>query len=330
MGGGVQYGWFRSILEKIAIVIVNFRTPELVKSCLSSLRQAAQTLDVSVFVGDADSQDESVAIISDYIAAEGLSWAQCFDIGRNGGFAYGNNAVVERYVMPDPDIAYVYFLNPDTVVRPGAVEALLRFLQSHPKAGIAGSRLEDPDGSPRAYGFRAPAPWREFFRAARLDLLHRLVPAAPVKINPLLEDRQVDWVSGASFMVRRAVLEDVGLMDDAYFLYFEETDLMTRARQAGYEVWHVSDSRVVHLAGQSTGHRTKNNKVEPKPPSPIWLASRTRYLRKFHGVTGVARANFFFLLGDLLYRIHRGVRARPIENPPRLWRSYLIRGCVGK
>ena len=312
---------------KIAIVVVNYKTPELVTDCLQSLASAAEDLDLHVFIGDADSQDGSVALISDYIERENLSWAQCFAIGRNGGFAYGNNAVVTAHVLPDPDFTFVYFLNPDTYIRPGAVHALVDFLQQNQNAGIAGSRLEDPDHTPRAYGFRAPVPWREFFRAARLGALNRLVPNATIKIDNLMSDRKVDWVSGASFMMRRDVLDEVGLMDDGYFLYFEETDLMTRTRAAGYDVWHVTASQIVHLAGQSTGVRSAAGTVEIAPPSPHWLASRARYLRKHHGPLGLFFGNMFFFAGDTVYRLHRILRARPIENPPALWRTYLrVRG----
>ena len=309
-------------LINVAIVIVNYKTPDLVVDCLVSLREVAQSLDLSVFIGDAESEDGSVDIISDFIKAEALTWAHCFAIGRNGGFAYGNNAVLTRYVLPDPDVTHVYFLNPDTYVRSGAVEALVSFLQVHPAAGIVGSRLENPDGSPRSFGFRAPKPWREFFRGARLGALDRLVPQAAIKTEDLRTDRRVDWVTGASFMVRRDLLDDIGLMDDGFFLYFEETDLMTRARNAGYEVWHVAASRVVHLAGQATGVRT-DGKGGVQPLSPFWLTSRDRYMRKHFGRFGPARANVCFLAGDLLYRLHRLLRARPIENPPEMWRAYL-------
>lgn len=315
-------------MNKIAVVIVNYKTPGLVNACLDSLRETAQDLDMAVFVGDAESQDNSVEIISDHIARENLTWATCFAIGRNGGFAYGNNAVVTRCVLPDPDFDLVYFLNPDTYIRPGAVHALAGFLREHPAVGVVGSRLEDPDGTPRSFGFRAPTPWREFFRAARLSFINRYVPGAMIKIDGVCEDREVDWVTGASFMVRRDVLDDIGLMDDGYFLYFEETDLMTRARKAGYGVWHVAASRVVHLAGQATGVRTANQNAEAAPPSAIWLASRARYMKKHYKPLGAARANVFFLAGDMVYRLHRILRARPIENPPHLWRTYLsLRGA---
>lgn len=308
---------------KIAVVIVNYRTPDLVKECLASLEGTARDIDLSVFIGDAESSDGSVESINAFIAEKNMAWASCFAIGRNGGFAYGNNAIIKRRVLPDADFSHVYFLNPDTYIRPGAVHALVSFLQDRPQAGVAGSRLEDPDGSPQSSGFRAPAPWREFFRGARLGLMDRLVPRASIPIFDLSSDCEVDWVSGASFMVRRDVLDDIGLMDPGYFLYFEETDLMTRARAAGYEVWHVADSRVVHLAGQATGVRTDQQGSSAKPLSPFWLASRSRYMRKHFGRLGPARADAFFLAGDLVYRLHSILRGRAIENPPRMWRTYL-------
>lgn len=310
-------------LPKIAIVIVNYKTPELVADCLASLRDSADHMDLSVFIGDADSQDGSVEKIRDTITTQGLTWAQCFAIGRNGGFAFGNNAVLTRCVLSEPAFTHVYFLNPDTYIRPDAIAALVAFLDAHPRVGIAGSRLEDPDGSLRSYGFRAPVPWREFFRGLRIGALDKLVPQAAIKIENLMANQQVDWVTGASFMVHRDILDSIGLMDDGYFLYFEETDLMTRARKAGYEVWHVAQSRVVHLAGQATGVRTGKDMPAVQPLSPHWLASRRRYLRKHHGLFGFYRANMLFLLGDLLYRAHRIIAGRPIQDPPDLWCNYL-------
>ncbi|MDO5706578.1 MAG: glycosyltransferase family 2 protein [Paracoccus sp. (in: a-proteobacteria)] len=308
---------------RIAIIIVNYRTPDLVRDCLDSLVEPAARLGLRVFVGDADSGDGSTAIIRDHIAQQGYDWAECHDIGRNGGFAYGNNAIYRRSVQPDPSFGYIHFLNPDTVIRPGAVDRLWEFLRDHPSAGIAGSRLEDPDGTLRAYGFRAPVPWREFFRGLRFGPVDRLVPSGAIKIENLSRTQQVDWVTGASFMATRAVLDDVGLMDDGYFLYFEETDLMTRARQAGYEVWHVADSHVVHLAGQSTGLRSGDRPAAPKPVSPIWLQSRNRYLRKHHGRAGLWAGTALYLAGDALFRVQSVLRGQRGRSAPHLWRDYL-------
>lgn len=280
-------------------------------------------MDLSVFVGDANSGDRSLQIIGDFIEQEALSWATCFAIGRNGGFAYGNNAILTRHVLPDRDVSYVYFLNPDTYIRTGAIEALLSFLQTHPDAGIVGSQLENPDGTLQSSAFRIPSPIREFFRGARLKFFDQVFPSTDVTINTMEKTCQVDWVSGASFMARRDLLDDIGLMDDGFFLYFEETDLMMRARASGYTVWYVAQSRVVHLEGQATQDRNSTDDRHTKSPSSHFLASRQRFMRKHFGVFGPALANIFFLTGDLVYRLHRLLRAKPIENPPHLWSFYL-------
>jgi hypothetical protein len=226
-------------------------------------------------------------------------------------------------VRDDTQVDYVHFLNPDTYVHPGAVSALVNVLKTCPWAGVAGSRLENPDGSLRAYGFRFPAPWREFFRGARLPILDRLCPGASIKIPDLLETRRVDWVTGASFMIPRAVLDRIGLMDPRYFLYFEEVDLMSRAAQAGYEIWHVTDSRVVHLQGSSTGVKS-DEEVKRRPA--YWFESRFKFFHDRYGRSGAVLANVLFLLGDLLYRAHRTLRLKPILDAPFLWRDMFTRG----
>lgn len=308
---------------RIAVVIVNYRTPELVTRCLDSLAgERGNGVEIAAFVGDADSGDGSVESIGAHIRVAGYDWAECFAIGRNGGFAYGNNHILRSRVLPDPSFDLVHFLNPDTYIHPGAVRALAAFLAAHPGAGVAGSRLENPDGSLRAFGFRRPTPWREFFRGARAAPLNRLVPSADVFIADLRETRRVDWVSGASFMMPRAVLEAVGLMDEGYFLYFEDTELMVRTDAAGYPVWHVADSRVVHLAGQSTGLRS-GGPARPGPVPRIWLRSRRRFFRDRYGIVGAALADALFLAGDVVYRLHRVLLRRPVLDPPDLWRAYL-------
>lgn len=311
----------------VAILIVNYRTPGLVCDCLRSLA-AEQGHDVTfrVLVGDADSGDDSVAQISDFIAAQGYGWASAAAIGRNGGFAYGNNHLLAQ-ALADPAVTLVHFLNPDTYVHPGAVRALADFLQANPRAGVAGSRLEDPDGTPRSCAFRFPAPWREFFHGAAFSAFDRLVPTAGLVIHGLDRPTHVDWVSGASFMVPRAVVERTGPMDPGFFLYFEETDLMARVRAAGFEVWHVPESRVVHLAGQATGHRAGKR---PDRLSPHWLRSRARYYRRHHGAAGLVLATVLYLSGDLLYRLRCLVLRRPVLRPRALWRDYLRLGLISR
>jgi N-acetylglucosaminyl-diphospho-decaprenol L-rhamnosyltransferase len=308
----------------IAIVIVNYKTPELVKECLDSIaRERRDDYRFKVYVGDADSGDGSVEIVSRYIEANDLDFCTCFDIGVNGGFAYGNNAILERKVLGDAEVDYVHFLNPDTYLRPGAVSALVDALTVHPKAGVVGSRLENPDSSPRAYGFRFPAPWREFFRGARLPMTERLLPSSAIKIANLMKTREVDWVTGASFMMPRRVVDQIGLMDARYFLYFEEVDFMFRVRRAGYEIWHVAESRVVHLAGQATGMRSDN---APQRTPYYWYQSRFKVFHDQYGRSRAILANILFLAGDAIYRAHRTALRKPGMDAPFLWRDMFAHG----
>jgi N-acetylglucosaminyl-diphospho-decaprenol L-rhamnosyltransferase len=159
-------------------------------------------------------------------------------------FAYGNNAAIAPGTVPadqnyndKPD--FILLLNPDTIVRPGAITALLDFMQINPKVGIAGSRLEDPDGTPQRSAFRFHSIAGEFERGIRMGIRHRLLAnkmiAPPVTDKPdplrLGRRREHDRPPGG---VRKA-----GLMDEKYFMYFEEVDFCLAARRAGWPCWYV-------------------------------------------------------------------------------------------
>ena len=298
----------------VAVVIVNYRTPDLAIKCIASLQgEVAPDLTLKICVGDAASGDGSYEAISAAVQKAGYKNTVVHEIGSNGGFAYGNNHVLETCVANDPSITHVHFLNPDTYIHPGAVRELVRFLDNHPEAGVAGSRLENPDGTLRAYAFRFPAPWREFFRGAALSVFDRMVPTAAISYGPILETREVDWVTGASFMMPRAKLDAVGFMDPDFFLYFEEVEFQSRIRAAGHAIWHVTDSRVVHIAGAATGIRKTDSPVRLPP---YWYQSRFRYFLKRYGRARAIWANVLYLIGYGFYRVHRLLRRQPVLTPP--------------
>ncbi|HYE01618.1 MAG TPA: glycosyltransferase family 2 protein, partial [Phycisphaerales bacterium] len=219
--------------------------------------------------------------------------------------------------------AELYFLlNPDTVARPGAVGVLARFLRSHPRAGIAGSRLEYPDGRPQPAAFRAPGLLAELENALSLRPVSRVLRSASVLLPQPVNPIRPDWVSGAAMMVRREVFERVGLLDERYFMYFEELDLCERAGRAGFEVWHVPESRVVHLIGQASGIGRERRR---RPA--YWFESRRRYWVKNHGVAGAAAADAVRIAGTALHRAGLKVRGRPNWMPPGFLRD-LVRHSV--
>src|SRR5262249_30735157 len=148
----------------------------------------------------------------------------------------------------------------------------------NPEVGIAGGRLEFPDGMPQTAAFRFPTLLGVFEDTIRIGTVSRAL--APWRIPPPPREwtHRTDWVDGASLMVRRDVFESVGLMDEGYFLYFEETDFCLRVQRAGWSIWHVPASRVVHLEGQSTGVTGADLAKKRRPQ--YWFDSRARYFRK--------------------------------------------------
>src|SRR3954452_18673323 len=144
---------------RVLVVIVNYRSASLAIDCLRSLAPEVASLGgpgaARVVVTDNASGDDSVARLTRALADNGWGeWASVQPLARNGGFAYGNNEAIRAALAAADKPDYVLLLNPDTLVRPGAIRALLEFMDAHPDAGIAGSRLEDPDGTPQRSAFR--------------------------------------------------------------------------------------------------------------------------------------------------------------------------------
>lgn len=322
---------------KTLIVIVNWRTADLTIDCLRSLAgQAADpAVDARVVVTDNASGDGSIDRIAAAIAENGWSgWASTMPLPKNGGFAYGNNEALREFAVGDLRVAndesqisnrksqipYVLLLNPDTVVREGALAELVRFMDAHPRVGIAGSRLEDPDGTPQVSAFRFHGVASEFERGMRLGLVSRLLAGSRVA-QPVPEAAgPADWLAGASMIVRREVFESIGLLDEGYFMYFEEVDFCLRARRAGFEVWYVPSSRVVHLVG-SASQLSDARKHRKRRPA-YWFDSRRRYFLKNLGVARTAAADAAFIIGFAFWRLRRLVQRKPDPDPPMfLWDS---------
>lgn len=314
---------------RIDIVIVNYRCGRLAVDALASLAGEVATSPGSrVVVVDNDSGDDSVAVLEGAIAANGWGgWASVVPAGRNGGFAFGNNVGIERTGGTEGEGA-VLLLNPDTVVRPGMIAALAGFLAERPRAGIVGCRLEDPDGTPQGCGHPFPTPLRELQRAARIGALSRIMGPLTVpepRDAAAARPERCGWVSGAALCVRREVLRQIGMMDEGYFLYFEEVDLCKRAVDAGWEVWTAPGARVVHLEGSATGI-TQRKKRRPR----YWFDSRRRYFLKHHGVVGLAVADALWLIGRGMLRTRGMVGlARGVEPMPPRFTGDLLAGDIG-
>ncbi|MCE9567905.1 MAG: glycosyltransferase family 2 protein [Planctomycetes bacterium] len=304
---------------RVTVVIVNYNTADLVIDCLRSVVQEG---GVKVMLVDNASPDGSADRLRVAVQENGWGdWVELLVASRNGGFAAGNNVALRHVFASEAMSEYVLLLNPDTVVRPGAIRSLVAFLEAHPRAGIAGSRLENPDGTPQRSAFRFPGMAAEFENGLRLGLVSRLLARFVVAPAVREEEHSAAWVSGASMLVRRAVFEQIGFLDEGYFLYFEEVDFCRRASTAGWECWYVPESRVVHLVGQATG--MNNSKQQQRQIPTYWLAARRRYFLKHLGWGRTWLASLGWTLARATWLLRRRLQGKPEQDPPYLLRDFV-------
>ena len=313
--------------HRLLVVIVNYRSAALTLAALRSLApEVADLPGTRVVVVDNHGGDDDAEVLCSGIADLGFKpWCELMALEQNAGFASGNNAALRRALASDAPAEYFLLLNPDTVVCPGALRALWEFAEAHPEAGIAGSQLLTPEGKLASCAFRFPSLLSELETGLRLGVVSRAL--APYRTTIPLTGQVVpaDWVSGASLLIRRAVLEQVGLLDEDYFLYFEEVDFCLRAARQGWRCYHVPASRVVHHEGQSTGVSDPNRGRRRVPG--YWFKSRHRYFAKNHSVTYAAAADLLRLVAEVGYRLRSALMLRPVGTP-RLFEWDLLRHVV--
>lgn len=276
---------------RLAIVIVNYRTPKLVIDSLASLVGQVEVGLDTVIVVDNASGDDSVPTIEAAIAEQNWQdWARVIPSPVNGGFSAGNNVGIKA-VEAD---AYL-LLNSDTIVRPGAIATLLEALATHPDVGLIGPRLEWPDATPQISCFRYRSPVSELISAAKTAPITKLLSRWDVPIPVSDQPIEAQWVSFACVLIRRQVIDQIGLMDEGYFMYFEDIDFCRQAKNARWKIRYYPLARVVHLRGGSG--TVKSDMAARKRPRAYLYASRSRYFTKFYGPFGLLLANTAWLTG---------------------------------
>lgn len=284
----------------VAAVIVTYQSALLTIESLKSLHVERTVSGLSIRAVVVDNASGDLPQIERAVASNGWSdWVTLVAAPKNGGFAYGNNLGMERAYAAGPP-AYVYLLNPDAQVRPGAIAALYRFLDTHPDVGIAGSSFETLDGSDWPYAFRFPGLLSELDQGLELGIVTRLLRHWVVPRRMTKASQPVDWICGASMLIRPEVFATIGGMDENYFLYYEEVDFCRRAKQAGFPTWYVPASRVMHIGGQST-HVTSAAGAPRRLPV-YWFESRRRY---FAVSFGIRRAMVIDVVATLAYSLGR-------------------------
>ena len=293
----------------VAVVTVNYRTPDLTKKCLAALADEKTFLpNLKVIVVDGGSGDGSAEQLAAFIAGvEYASWVSFLPLDLNGGFAWANNQALLKLAREPSPPEFIHLLNPDAEITPGAVAQLAAELQTHSRCAAVGSQLLDETRQRAASAFSFPSAGREFVDAAQSGRLGRFIGLAPMVIESN-RSCDVDWVTGASMMFRAGALRQTGLFDDGFFLYYEEVELMHRLKKAGWSVRFVPESSVVHHEGSATGI------AAARALPAYWYESRRRYFLLTGGRLALLTADLGYLAGDGLRRAKALIGRRSAES----------------
>lgn len=299
----------------LTAIIVNFNTEGLLRNAIGRLQAAATRMSLKIAIIDNASKDGSVALIRN-------EFPDCHLIANqtNVGFGRANNQALDLV-----ESRYVLLLNTDAFVSPDTLYKTITYMDAHPRCGILGVRLVGRDGVLQPSARYFPTPWNLFL--ARTGL-HRLFSGARM-VDDMAWDhasvRQCDWVPGCYFLVRKAVIDQIGLFDPRYFLYYEEIDHCLAASKAGWEVIFFADTTVVHIGGESakiTGEITAGG----RQIEAMQIESELLYFRKNHGITGVwaqvllsAAADAIIVLKSLLQRKSPADLAAHTKHAALVW-----------
>jgi GT2 family glycosyltransferase len=308
---------------KLLIVILNYRVTDLTLDCLRSLApEVARLPGTKVAVCENGTGGDAERRLREAITANGWqSWVELEAVFPNRGFTGGNNVIIRQWLGRQDRPDYFLLLNADTLVKPDALGALTRFMDANPAVGIAGSRLDFPDGSPNGSPFRFPGIASELDRGLRLGCVSRLLSRRLVSMPVPQQACAVDWVSGASMIIRRQVIEAIGPLDEGLYTYFDDIDFCLNALRAGWPTWYVPESHVIHLEGASTGI-TQAQKRRPE----YWFQARRRFFLKNHGALYTALADAAFIAGFALWRARRRIQRKPDSDPPGMLADSLRNG----
>lgn len=302
---------------RLAIVTVNYRTADLAIRCVEALAAERETAGpFDLFIVDGNSGDGSADKLSAHFGqAPWSDWVTVLPLDLNGGFGWANNQAMLRLLQRDDPPDYIHLINPDAIVEPGAIAALLSVIESNSRIGAVASQLLEPDGRIAGSAFRFPSPGREFLRGVGLGGLGEKIGIEPTLME-FTAPGPAEWITGASVMFRSEALRQTGLFDDGFFLYFEEVELMHRLTDDGWSLWSVPASRVMHIGGAATGVAS-GIQVAVRPLPAYRYEARRRYFVRASGISGLIVANLAWLAGKIVGGPLRLLRGKGDPGPPR-------------
>ncbi len=299
---------------RILTIVLNYKTADMTLKAAAAARVAMAGLPGEIVIVDNDSQDGSFEAMTADVTAQGWTDTRVIQSGRNGGYGAGNNVGIRAGMADGSRPDYVYILNSDAFPKPDAIRVLYDHLNTTPSTGFAGSYIEGEDEVQHLTTFRFPSIWSELEGAIKFGPVSRLLKSHHVP-RELSQTARVDWLAGASVMMRQDVLDEIGLFDETFFLYFEETDLCLRAAKAGHQVMFLAGSVVTHLGSVSTGLK------EWIRVPDYWFDSRLHYFTKNHGRVYAACATLLHLVGGGLHLMRCKLTGKSHDGAPHFLRT---------
>ncbi|MBU1235888.1 MAG: glycosyltransferase family 2 protein [Gammaproteobacteria bacterium] len=299
--------------SSVCVVVVNYNTAQLLPRMFASLDLAASHPGASCIVIDNASNDASVEVMRSSFPQHRLLVNEA-----NVGFGRANNQA-----LPYVDQEYVLLLNTDAFVSPDTLSRTIEYMDANPAVGILGVRLTGEDGELQPSCRFFPTPLNVFLLRTGLN---RLLPWVR-----LVDDmdwnhasvRECDWVPGCYFLIRRTLVDDIGLFDQRYFLYYEEVDLCRRAKQAGWKVVYYPHTSVIHIGGESAKSDGKLT-TSGRQLSALQIESELLYFRRHHGRLGLALHMVLVTLGDMILAAKALLKRRGTAAVAECWKHFRI------
>ena len=281
------------------VLVVNYNTATLLQPMFDALRQANSADPTRYLVVDNASADNSLERLEN-VCPEALLLVN----ENNVGFGRANNQLVEHLQGK-----YALLINTDAFVAADTLNKTLDYMEAHPDCGVLGVRLVGREGDLRPSCRYFPTPLNVFLSRTGLERFFPVVKRVDDMDWDHASVRECDWVPGCYYLIRREVIDQVGLFDPRYFLYYEEVDHCKRVKQAGWKVVYYPDTTVVHIGGESAKTVVELNSVSRQIPK-IQIESELLYFRKHHGLLGLAWHMFLVCLGDLILALKALLKGR--------------------
>jgi GT2 family glycosyltransferase len=272
----------------LEIIIVNFNTEKFLEQCLNSIYANKPAGDFKVWVIDNNSKDRSREMVR-----EKFKQVVLIENDENLGYAGANNIALRL-----AQGKYILILNPDTVIQPGSLDIMIGFMDKHSEVGVLGPKILNSDGTLQRCCRSFPALGQMFFEDTLLNRIinkNRLVGKYRMSGWDYNDIREVDQPMGSALMLRKKALKQVGLMDERFFMYYEDVDLCYRIKKEGWKIYLNPQAQVIHYGGQS--HRWAVNEMFLEQ-----YRSRYKFFKKHYGRLSASLLKFITFIG-LLWRI---------------------------